>query len=270
MTKILFLCLVLLPLSASAQDVDPTLTTEVTDSRLINHRASHWLVTFGFEGMDYQVPFEFEGERKSFKPKEQELYGGRLGFGRQFHLGKGIVTTTKVEGYYVGTLFEKAVNAAPEVETQTFSYSKKVGQVFGGEVIQSLGFMFDMKTKNPFLNTMTHLVVEPFIEAGFGQARAYNRTNYHYDTGPGGVQEDYHHKVVDDLTTARIGVGINLTADTGHYFYLRASQQSFSLKERKEEGWVKPNGGSVTPFDRKSDADLDSVMVYSFGGGYKF
>lgn len=271
MIKTLPFLLLLLSLSVVAQVAEPKLTWESENPQALNHHASHWLVSFGFEGLAYEVPFEFEGERKNFRPNNQELYGGRLGLGRQFYLGKGFVTSTKIEGYYVGTLFEKAVTAAPEEETQTFSFTKKTGQVFGGELVQSLGYMFNLKTKNPFLDEMTYLVVEPFIEAGIGIARAYNRTNYHYDTGPANVQEDYHHRVNDELSSARLGVGLNFTANTGFYFYLKASQQRYDVLSRKEEGKIKQNSGSLAPFERKpNNVNLDPIMVYSFGGGYKF
>jgi hypothetical protein len=95
----------------------PVITTEAPkDDRYINHRASHWVSTFAFEGMRYELPFDFEGVEKNVRERNENLYGGRLGLGGQLHLGKGFFTTSMVEGFYLGTLFTKSQEAGPQVE----------------------------------------------------------------------------------------------------------------------------------------------------------
>lgn len=243
-----------------------TATVETGEAHL--PRKGYWVTTFGFEGLEYELPFDFEGEKESFGKEKRKLYGSRLGIGREFYLGLGFNTSTKVEGYYVGTLFESAKTAAPEEETETFSYTKKTGHIYGLEIVQSLGFLFNMSAKNPFLDEMSYFTVEPFIEAGIGRARAYNRLSYHFDTT---IKEDYRHRVEDSITTQRFGGGVNFTSRGGYFLYFKASLYNYDVTKRKENIVSKPNNIAQTSFSRSlTDVDMDSVMVYALGGGYKF
>ena len=293
------LCLIfLLPLLAFAQDSEPVieqapgltnassshddhgtpaLTTETTtaDYTYINPRQSHWVTSFGFEGIEYELPWEYTGAKDRFREEKRKLYGGRLGFGREFHLGKGFMTATKVESFYMGTLFESAQTADPKVKIE-FASTKDAGHIFGLEAVQSISYIFDMKTKNPFMDEWTYLYVEPFIEAGFGRARAYNAKKYSYDTFDASspsttYREEYSHRFEDDITNARIGAGVNFTSTTGYFLYLKATQNRYDVSERKSRGYQYPNGGSRTSLKGNIDnVDMDPVMVYAIGGGYKF
>lgn len=158
MNKLFFFALLFLfPLYTHAES--PVMQIEVENDRDFNPYKSHWLVSFNFEGLKYEVPFEFAGARKSIKPRDQELWGGRLGIGGEVYLGAGFMTTTKLEGYYVGTLFARRLNAGPDDEDEDVAYTKRTGQVYGVDVSQSLGYLFNFKTKNPFLDEWAFLTV---------------------------------------------------------------------------------------------------------------
>lgn len=265
-----------------AEDTRPspvfTMKAEVEDKKRFNPRASHWVTTFGFETSKYEVipekKFEFEGEKKNFRNEQQELWGGRIGFGGEVYLGAGFVTRSMLEGYYMGTLFSRILNGGDEAEDIEFAYTKRTGQILGGDAAQSLGWMFDLKTKNPFMDEMTYLIVEPYIEAGIGLGWAYQNINHSYDTtapaSPGGVAERYKLRVRDDLLNARIGGGINLTSSTGFFLNLRATINRFEVTKRNIDGF-KTQSGSTTVFDETNkNAKIDPIVIYTLGGGYKF
>lgn len=258
-------------MNGGALDTPALITEDVTIRRGFNPRKSHWLSTFGFEAMKYDVPFSFTGSEKSFKPNQQELWGGRVGFGGEIYLGAGINTVSKVEGYYMGTLFSRVLNAGPEDDDIEFAYSKRTGHIYGVDASQSLGFMFDMKTKNPFMDEWSYLTVEPYIEAGIGAAKAYNRVNYSYNTGPANVQERYKSRVNDTLSNARIGAGINFTSSSGYFLFLKATVNRYDITERKSKTYTQPDGfpgNTVESTDK--NAKIDPITVYAIGGGYKF
>jgi hypothetical protein len=275
MTKLIFFSLLLTFTSAFAQEEisTPILTTTVANEREFKPRKGHWLATFGFESMKYERINDFTASRKTFKPDEIDLWGGRLGLGREFYLGAGFITSTRLEGFYVGTLFAKSFNGGTFDSDVEFAFTKQTGQVAGGDIAQTLGWMFDMKTKNPFMDEMTYLTVEPFIEAGMGVAWAYNRTNYSYDTGtaPTAARESYRLKVRDDLANARIGAGINFTSSTGFFLYLRATQNRYDILKRKIEGFSQPTGSGRTDISTiDKEAKIKPITAYAIGGGYKF
>jgi hypothetical protein len=261
----LFLAALFISSIAFAQE--NTSTQDVAQNGNFNHRASRWLTTFGFEGTKYQTYGDFDGKRKKIGPREQELWGGRLGLGGQLHLGKGFITTTKLEGYYMGTLFSQVLNGGKEDEDVKFAYHKKTGQIYGGDASQSIGYIFDFKTKNPFLDEWTYLTVEPFIEAGVGVAWAYNRVNYRYELA--NTDEGYKLRVEDNLTNAKVGVGINFTSNDGYFLYMKATQNQYDVTNRKTyQAMIKNGSRSVSK--PEFDDDLKAVTVYAIGGGYKF
>lgn len=245
-------------------------SVQIDEQDDFNPRKGHWVTTFGFEGLEYEVPLEFIGVKETFKDETRQLYGGRLGFGREFYLGWGFNTTTKLEGFYVGTLFEKATNAGPEQEAEEYAYIKRTGQIYGGEINQSLGMVFDFHTKNPFLDQMTYMTLEPFVFAGFGRARTYNRLSYHYDTT---IDEDYRATIEDSLNTTSVGGGFNLTSLTGFFLYLKATQYRYNVTKRREHGYSDPDGaGNRVDFNTTTtdDVDVKPTTIYAIGGGYKF
>jgi hypothetical protein len=254
---------------AQESNETPVITSEAPqEDDTYNARKGHWVTTFGFEATEYEMPLNFIGAKESFSDENKQLYGGRLGFGREFHLFWRLKTTTMFEGFYMGTLFEKSINAAPEEVDEEFAYIKRTGHIWGGEASQSLSFLFDLKTKNPLLDEMTYLVVEPFIFAGVGMARAYNRLNYHYDTT---IDEDYRLRVNDDLTIASVGGGISFTSLTGFFLYLKATQYRLDITKRREEGLSKLDGEAAVAIDNvNTNLDSNLITVYAIGGGYKF
>lgn len=275
MNKLILLLVVLSPLTLWAQSVStPTLTSEVDNKKPFSPRESHWLVSLGTEQIKYQVPFEFAGTKKQFKPNEREMWGGRLGLGREFYLGAGFMTATKIEGYYLGTAFSKIESANPDVNID-YAFTKHTGQMKGGDITQSLSYLFNFKTKNPLVGGMAYLTIEPFIEAGVGRAQAFNKFEYFYNTGPAvgssQVHENYRETVIDDLITQKYGLGVNMTANSGFFFYMKATQNRLSVISRSKSGLVRDDDGLPSSYKTyPKNVNLSPVMIYGFGGGYKF
>jgi hypothetical protein len=249
-----------------------TSTASVDEEEGFNPRRSHWMTSFGFEAMEYQLPFSYSGVKENFSEEKRQLYGGRLGFGGEVHLGAGFLIGAMLEGYYMGTLFEKAKTADPEIDDLDVAATKDEGQIYGGDLVATLSFLWDFKTKNPFMDEWAYLFVEPFVEAGIGRAWAYNKKDYFYDTGSGsGVQEAYDHSFTDELTNARIGGGLKLTSRTGFYLYLRATQNRYDITRRRQKGFSQQDDAGQTPLTGVlEDSKMDPVMIYSLGGGYRF
>lgn len=262
---------VVAPVAVKEEEKTPVLTT--TQGTLKTREEyipleSHWLISYGFEAMKYPTLFEFTGAKESFTPGDAEFYGGRLGFGGEIYLGAGVFTTTKVEGYYMGTLFSQVLNGGTEDEQVKFAYTKETGQIWGFDASQSLGYMFDMKTKNPFMEEMTYLTVEPFIEAGFGVASAYNRLNYSYVLA--GTDEQYRLRVEDKLVNAKLGIGVNFTASSAFYFFVKVTQNRYDITDRDAYELRRTVPGPNATSKPDLDDSIDAITVYAIGGGYKF
>lgn len=273
MTKfIIFLMLISSTLFAGvSQTFDtPVMTTESPqDNRVIDHKKSHWLTSFGFESMKYKTENDFDGVKSNFKPNEQEFWGGRIGVGGQIYLGAGLITTSKIEGYYMGTLFSRVLNGGAQDANVKFAYTKKTGQIYGADASQSLGFIFNMKTRNPFMDEWTYLTVEPYVEAGIGAARAYNRTNYSYALES--TNEIYRLKVEDELVNAKLAVGVNFTSNKGYFLYLKATQNRYDVTSRKASKLLKNNDSATPVASEPTLSDkIAPIMIYALGGGYKF
>lgn len=270
MKKLIISALLVLPslsIAQTEQPVEPVVVVEAPEHKAFNPRESHWLWSFGFEGMKYPVIYEFAGAENNFNPKDQEVWGGRLGFGGELYLGAGFNTTTKVEGYYMGTLFSKSETANPEVDLE-FAYTKRTAQVWGFDATQSIGYLFDMKTKN-IMSDMVRLTVEPFIEAGIGWGKAINRLHYKYELPS--ADEEFKQSVEDQLVNARFGGGVNFTSSEGFFLYLKATVNQYNITSRKSKGFSRPNGsGSTDLTGEDKNADIDPITVYAIGGGYKF
>lgn len=253
---------------------EQTIATALFDPKAFNARKSHWVTTFGFEGAKYRsIPegdYAFEG-RKDFKAGYQEIWGGRLGFGGEVYLGKGFIARTMGETFYMGTLFSRILNGGEEAEDVEFAFTKQTSQLWGFDASQSLGWMFDFKAKNPFMDTYSYLNMEMFVEAGVGMAWAYNRTNYEYDTGPDNTQEFYRVRMRDDLVNARVGAGFNLTSTKGFFLSVKATLNNYMVTQRKVDGYREEDGQARTVFnDKDKNVNIDPVLVYALGGGYKF
>lgn len=238
------------------------------DDDSFNHRKGNWVGTFGFENTKYTLPFAFQGDEASFKEEDRELWGGRLGFGREFYLGWGFLFGARLDGYYLGTLFEDAETANPEFDIDVAS-EKNNGHMYGGDAIAHLGWMFDFKTKNPFLGEMTYLAIELFGEAGVGRGRAYNRKNYFFKAA---TDEEYDIIVEDDYTSQIVSGGINiLSTSTGAFLNLKVSTVALDITERKIRGTSRPNGQAATNLkDTIKNPDTDPITIFTLGGGIKF
>ncbi len=238
-----------------------------------NHRKSHWIGNFGFETTKYTLPLNFTGASDYFKKKERELHGGRLGFGREFYLGAGFLFQGRVDGYYMGTLFEGIKTADPNFPGTEVSNEKDTGSYYGVDAMAHLGWMFDYKTKNPFLGDMAYLAMEFFIEAGVGKGRSYQRKQYNFEAAS---VDQYDFIMEDDFTTNSITGGFNiLSTSSGFYLTLKATQVNISLDRRRIREKILEGGApgsSVDQFDKRRDdnADIDPVTIFALGGGYKF
>jgi hypothetical protein len=253
-----------------AYETKPALITEteIETKKSFSPLESHWYTTVGFEAMEYTLPFSYTGSKESFDEENRNLYGGRLGFGGEIYLGAGFLISTRVEGYYMGTLFESAQTADPELPDEDLATIKDAGQIYGGDIVQSLSFMWELKTKNPIMQTMTYLMVEPFVEIGVGRAWAFNKKDYSYDTGA--VVEEYDQSFNDELTNVRVGGGINFTSRQGFFLFLKATENRYDITKRRTKGYFYSDGNASTPVNSEPSTDLGPIMVYSLGGGYKF
>ncbi len=247
-----------------------TVRTELQNRYGYTPRGNHWISTFGFETTKYPTAYNFNGAKQTYRPNEIELFGGRLGFGGEIYLGKGFHTATKLEGYYFGSLFSKKKTASPEFKDVTTSSRKDTSSLYGGDISQTLSFMFDMKTKNPFMGEWTYLAVEPFVEAGIGMGRAHNRRKYITDLAS--VNEQYKASVSDEFTTTKLAVGINFISTSGYFLYLKATQYDYNINKRTIKSYSQPNGqaGVQSPKETLKNVSTDPAMVYAIGGGYKF
>src|SRR5690606_22009912 len=131
-----------------------------------------------------------------------------------------------------------------------------------------------MKTKNPIMVEWTYLTVEPFIEAGIGMGWAFNRIDYRYDL-PGAcpecADEGYKEIIEDNLLNARVDAGVSIISIAGYFFYMKATVNTFDIQERKVERFTKLNGGPGDDESEKlKDVNIDPVITYAIGGGYKF
>ena len=249
-------------------------TDDVDDEdRPFNHRKSNWVSVFGFETVKYTLPLEFTGASDYFKEKERDLYGARLGFGREFYLGWGFLLQGRVDGYYMGTLFEGIKTADPEFTGTDVSNEKDTGSYYGADAVAHLGWMFDYKTKNIFLGDMTYMALELFVEAGVGKGTSYQRKEYNFDAAS---VDQYDFIMEDEFTTNSVAAGINLlSTSSGFFLNLKATQVNLSLdkrtiREKKLEGGA--SGSSAGAFVKRTDndADIDPVTIFAVGGGYKF
>jgi hypothetical protein len=221
--------------------------------------------------MKYNLPFvQFTGDRKHIGERDQELYGARLGFGGQIYLGKGFFTTSMLSVFYNGTLFTKNQEAGPQVDGQQVGSIHRTSGFSGGDIAQQLGYMFEFKTKNPFMDEWARLTFEPFIEAGLGMGSSYNKVNYSYDSGV--VNEKYKYTIEDKVTYAKAGGGFNMTAGNGFFFQVKAMVNTMDITERKTQGFTRKTTGAATIFAPTTDknAKMDPVTVFTLGGGYKF
>lgn len=272
MNKIIYLSLFLL--CGQVLAAEQNLKTELEARNGFNPRASHWITNFGFESLKYPTEYSFVGKKETYRPNDIELYGTRLGLGYEFHLGKGFHTATKIDGYYYGSLFNSEKTASPEFKSVTVSSRKDMTSLFGADISQTLSFLFDMKTKNPFLDQWTYLTVEPYLEAGLGMASSINRRNYKTDTGvcTDCVQEEYRARIRDEISTTKLALGINFISTSGYFLYLKGTQYLFDITKRKIDEYVKQDDVAGVQSTRESTQDNSSkpIMVYAIGGGYKF
>ncbi len=270
MKKIIPLVACLLVSTQTLAEDHQEIRTELSQRHNFNPRKSHWLTSFGFETMKYPTAFEFDGEKQNYKPNDTEMFGGRVGFGGEMYLGAGFQTATKLEGYYFGSLFNKKKTASSEYPNITTSSRKDTSSVYGGDISQSLSFLFDMKTKNPFMGEWTYLTVEPFIEAGFGVGKSHYRRRYVTDLAT--VNEEYKASFSDDFTSTKLAAGINFISMSGYFLYLKATQYDISIKNRTFNSYVRQNGqaGVQNPEQKLKNVSTDPIVVYAIGGGYKF
>lgn len=262
-----------------SDSMTPTVVTEIEKPEGFEFKKSHWQSIFAFENFKYQTPFNYVSSKgKSiYNDSKIDLYGARLGFGHELYLFGGLSTTSRIEGFYTGTAFGKNKSADPDFAVQ-YANSKAWAQNIGFDVSQSLSYIMEVKTKNPFMDEVSRFTIEPFVEAGIGASQFMSKASFHYDTtaagSPGGYKDDYRHKITDNIVNARIGAGFNVTALSGFFMFARVTQNRFNVTSRKSEGYSDLNGTVVDIGQRDKAADknvkLDPVTMFTIGGGYKF
>jgi hypothetical protein len=236
-------------------------------------REGHWLGTFAFEGMGYPLPFDFKEATKPkyrFKEKDRGLYGVRMGFGREIYLGGGFMTSSRGELYYLGTLFEKKKYIEDNGTKLDFSFVKDSGQIYGGEVVQTLSYLIDFGAKNPIMEESSRLVFEPFVEGGLGIGKSYNKKNYEFKVA-GQTDERYKQSYDDTLANIKLGLGFQITSSEGYFLTVKVSQNQYIATTRESKTYKKPDGApGVSTSDKQSGVSLDQITMFTLGGGYKF
>ncbi len=253
----------------------PVLSSEVTNDEEFTAKKSHWQALYAFEMFKLQTPFKFTNGKnnKIFTEEDEQLFGGRLGFGRNLYIGGGLNTTSRLEAFYAGAAFGNVKTANPDAD-QNISTKKVNGQNYGADICQSLGFIFEAKMMNPFMDQMTYMTIEPFVEVGAGVSNARSKASYDYDTGA--YVDHYRHTIDDKIANARIGAGINIAGRTGFFMFLRVTQNRYKILNRKTTGYTQPNGQSSTDLDtdaqRKADknVNINPITMFTLGGGYSF
>jgi hypothetical protein len=233
-----------------------------------NHRASHWVGQFAFESLQYETPHSFSGQNREISDTTPELLGIRVGIGREAYLGGGFLMGARLDGYYFGLI--QTDERASRKLTEEQSAMENTGQLFGGDAIGHLGWMFDYRTKNPFLGEMTYMSMELFVEAGLGVGRGYHRKDYFYEVG---TRDDYDRIIEDSFNTQILSIGANfLSTTTGYFFTLRGSRYTHDITKRTIRESSQVFGGGVVTKDQVTleDVAMDPIMVFSLGGGYKF
>lgn len=258
--------------SFSTYSADPSTissTDNLDQEKVFNHRKSHWITTFGFENTKYTAPFDYQATQRNFKEEERNLMGGRLGVGYEAYIGGGFILGGGLSGYYMGTAFQNekvATNAA----SAKIGTEKDNGQMYGADLTGHLGWMFDYKTKNPFLGEMTYMAMELFAEAGIGKGQTYIRKAYDYDTNTPVNTELYNATISDDFTSASVAAGVNFLSTTSGYFLnLKVSQVFLDVNTRKTRV-QSINGTTTTTAGTQKNPDIDPITVFTLGGGYKF
>lgn len=259
------------------QEPDPSTSTPVitseedVESKVYNPKKSHWVTSFALDYIKYELPWVYTGAQKhNFRKKDQELYGVNLGLGREFHLGGGVQTGTKLYGYFRGATFQNKKTADPQIQDTEFASGKRIGQMWGGEIAQSLSFQFDYKAKNPIMDSMFYLTFEPFVEAAIGYAEAFNKINYGYNTAPV-VDEGYNHKIQDRMMTRRLSAGFNIISQRSYYLVVKGSLYQLDNTYRKQSGSQHFTGGPVTtPAFIDDKPGIQTTTSFTIGGGYKW
>ncbi|MFP5491944.1 MAG: hypothetical protein ACLGG0_10610 [Bacteriovoracia bacterium] len=254
----------------AVRGIAPQSVQELDDDESFKHRKSNWVSSFGFEHTRVELPYEFQGAKKQIGEEKRELMGARLGLGRDFYVGSGFIFGTRLEGYYLGTLFTDAQTADPELDIEVAA-TKKSGHIFGADAIAHLGWMFDFKTKNPFLGDMTYMAFELFVEAGIGRGKGYNRKEYYFDASPV-TDEEYSLIIEDDFTSQVISAGFNiLSTSTGAFLYVKGSQVTQDITERKFRGMSRLTGQAEVDLEGTvKNPDVDPITIVSIGGGFRF
>ncbi len=270
---LLALCLSPLPGLAQVTDGDVPIVIESGNGepqKRFERRASHWVLSYFFEHSKYEAPFDFVGVKRNIEEVNQDLWGLRLGFGREFFIRPGVTTATKVEAYFQGVFDSLSYKSGATEDAPQFSYYRRQSQLMGADVVQTLGYMFEMKTKNPLMEEMTYLTIEPYVLGGLGMAYAQNGANYSYNTG--GTNERYKVLFTDHLVNFKLGLGVNFTSGQGHFFGLSVTQNNYKILERETYGFRRQSGeASDTSLNRiQKDLGVSEVWTYALGGGYKF
>lgn len=253
---------------AAQSDFTPYLGREVDRVNIYNPQKSNWVSSFGFEAQGLPVERDYQGQGKSFVDKNELLAGARLGVGREFYLGAGFFTRTSIEGYFVGTLFEPTKAVTKEDKKATTSYTQKKGNIWGGEVSQTLSYITEFNAPSFIGEHKVKMYFEPFVEAGIGMGKTYFRFDYTMRTAS--INEDYRKVLDNTFISQKLSVGMNFISTTGYFLTLKASQLAHQVGESKSYEMA-GNGGGMNrrDIDQKNET-INLSYSYYLGGGYKW
>lgn len=269
--KNLFVLLALV-FSFTAVAADPVVSTSAAavdgDEKPFDHRKSHWVSGFGFESTKREIAFDFQGTKKNFTTEDRELYGGRLYAGYEVYVPGGFLIGGGVSAYYFGTAFQDAKEAIDPATNNKFTEENNRAQMLGAEAYGHFGWMFDFKTKNPFLGEMTYMAMELFGEATVGRGESYFRKDYFYETS---VNESYDTIITDTFTSASVSGGVNfLSRTSGFYLTLKATTMLLDIDKQRTTRANASGGTTSNTVGSVENPDTDPITIFTLGGGYKF
>lgn len=249
-------------LTFAQTDYMPFLGREMDKTRTYNPKKSNWVSIFGLEAQGLPVERNYTGQNKSFSDKDELLTGARVGIGKDFYLGKGFITRTQVEGYFVGTLFEPKKSVGGGDTEQSFS--QKQGNIWGAEISQALSYLTEFNAPAFMLDHNIKMYFEPFVEAGIGMGKSFFRFNYQMRTDS--LNEDYRTQIDNSFISQKLSLGVNLISQNGYFFTIKASQLAHQVSDSKSFERV---NGVRRDLDQKNDT-INLSYSYYLGGGYKW
>lgn len=194
-------------------------------------KRSKWLVDIGAKYIGYQVDAPAFDAQHADVDAEDTLttYSFGLGLGREFYLGKSFSVSIKASAFIAGNSKEQVGNAAEDLEYVLSTY-KESYDILGQEFSASLNYIFEGK--------IVH--IQPFFEFGAGRgtttlSREYSDNGIDSDPDQDGdyLPQEYSYAADEDFLFTRITLGVNFLSNYNINSFIKISQNSFNIKERR-------------------------------------